>query len=198
MTETTPATRPTRPSDEHVERVKELAAQAKNGDRRALTELRQQLRSEWPFWREVTDLQKTTIGLILNMVCDPGDGLVKELFSEQTEELRRDLAGSDPSPLEQLLASQVAFLWLQSVIADRTVAAVMDEQRSDVLDVWSTHAERASRKLQAAVRTLALVRRLAAGQPLVQQTVTTIERTDSVHIGGAEMPAPMTLAGHSS
>jgi hypothetical protein len=153
-------------SDERREQVKALSKQAGAGDPWARQELRQLLSEDWPVWRQVAELEKSTEEVICHMVAPPENALAQELHSLQLTEMRHALLGSDPSPLERLLVGRVVLLWLQATIADRTCAVAMDQQAPS-LELWSRHAERANRRLLNACRTLALVRRLEL--PLVLQ-----------------------------
>jgi hypothetical protein len=75
-------------------------------------------------------------------------------------QLRAELAGPNPSPLERLLVERIAICWLQSYHADQRHASATSWTTS--LN-YAQEAERAQRRLESAIRTLATVRRLALG-----------------------------------
>jgi hypothetical protein len=177
---------------ERVAQVRALSNRIKAGDAGARYELRDVLEKDWVLWGQLADLEESTIKLMLNQVAAPTDPMTLELFSLQVEKLKQDLAGPEPSPMETALAGRCALLWLQALLADRSLTAAFDKQYWSLMEMLSQTAERANRKFLAAVRTLAVVRRLAL-PVLISQT--TIERTEQVVIGGTEPPAPLGLEG---
>jgi hypothetical protein len=150
--------------------VKQMLIAAMGGNLSALPGLRRFLKENERVWREVGDLglkaERSWIGLAA------GDDLVvREAVDLELRRLTAELAGDGASPIERLLARQAGLAWLEGQYF-ATLAAQTGRQ-----DLANAHrrflldrADRAQAKLAAALKQLALCRRLLA--PLPKPAVT--------------------------
>jgi hypothetical protein len=96
------------------------------------------------------------------------DLLFTEALTRKLDLLRADLAGPGPTPLEKLLVDRVVICWLQVHQAGLRLARHEREMPPAQAEYHQRARDRAHRRFLSAVRTLALVRRLAL-PVLVQQ-----------------------------
>jgi hypothetical protein len=94
----------------------------------------------------------------------------KEALVRKLELLRAELAGPNPTPVERLLVERVVACWLQVQDADVRYA-----QAKDLSPEWGEYyqrrMDRAHKRYLSAIRTLALVRRLALPVLIAQVNV---------------------------
>jgi hypothetical protein len=91
-----------------------------------------------------------------------GDDLAfKEALSRKLDLLRAELAGSDPTPVERLLVERIVACWLQVQDADVRYAQGQKNCTFAQGEYQQRRQDRAYRRYLSAIRTLALVRRLA-------------------------------------
>src|SRR5262249_37446886 len=89
--------------------------------------------------------------------------------------LRAELAGPNPSPVERLLVERVVACWLQVQDADvRYAQAQNDRPSRQHSDFLQRRMDRAHRRYLSALRTLALVRKLAV--PVLQVNIADKQR----------------------
>lgn len=140
-----------------------LVNEADSGDATACAQLMGILNQMPELWSITTSLQARTEEARLYAIEpeDRGRHFTRALIRHEADELRRSLAGPDPTPLERLLCDRVVCCWLQVMYAEREVA-----WRSKPGTSWreSQYAERqlerSNRMLLRAVKALAMVRRL--------------------------------------
>jgi hypothetical protein len=102
--------------------------------------------------------------------CAGGNTFAAAAFGRQAEAMRRELAGDNPTPLEQLLVARIVACWLQVQYADWRSAESARTGGSHVEGEYlAKRQDRASMRYLQAIRTLAQVRRLAL--PAVQINV---------------------------
>jgi hypothetical protein len=108
------------------------------------------------------------------------------LFKEATErkmaQVRRDVAGENPTPLERLLADRVALCWLALHDAEIRFAQSKDLTIKQA-DFWQKRIDCAHRRYLSAIKTLATVRKLAV--PALQLNIA----RKQVNVLGAMGPA---------
>lgn len=92
----------------------------------------------------------------------------REALSRKLGLLRVELAGPDPTPLERLLVERVVACWLQVQDADIRYAQATNLSGAR-LDDYQRRMDRAHRRYLAALKTLALVRKLAL--PVLQVNI---------------------------
>jgi hypothetical protein len=153
------AEKPEKESPELVE-LRKLLRQAQRGDRTVLPQLRQTLDAEPAIWRRVGDLAAHARAAWLDLLAGPDLGL-RACAERQLDELQAELAGPDPSPLEKLLVQRVTACWLQVQHADAVYAQTLKaDGRASVLREILRRQESAQRRHLAAVKQLALIRKL--------------------------------------
>jgi hypothetical protein len=88
------------------------------------------------------------------------DILCNELLHRKTEDMCETLAGPEPSLVEQLLAERVALLWLMAYRADQEL---INQANTPITTAQFRQqaATQANARLNAAIKTLAQVRKLA-------------------------------------
>jgi hypothetical protein len=95
----------------------------------------------------------------------------KEGLARKLELLRAELAGPSPTPLERRLVERVVACWLQVQDADIRYAQARGDCSLAQGDYYQRRMDRAHRRFLSAVRTLAVVRRLALPVLLAQVNV---------------------------
>jgi hypothetical protein len=86
-------------------------------------------------------------------------------------EIRRDLRGPSPSPLERLLVERVALSWLDLHLAELN-AVCTEKPGLKLIESLDRRRDRASRRYLAALKTLAAVRQLALPDIRINAVVT--------------------------
>ena len=85
---------------------------------------------------------------------------LREMLLAKLKTMRSELAGPQPSPIERLLVERVVACWLQVYDAD-AIAAQPESVTFVQGDYNQRRQDRAHRRYLSAIRTLALVRKLA-------------------------------------
>lgn len=147
-------------------------ALADGGDRDALTRVKAALdavpRLAETFFPTLRDTAEAS--MLDAMLGRDRQLAAREATRRQLDRLRTELAGEDPAPLERLLAERVALCWLASMHADAALAQQTAGGCSAAAAEYHRRgAEGAQRRLLAAAKALATVRRL--GLPAVQLNV---------------------------
>lgn len=155
--------------DETTKDVAALIKQAGRGDGRALAALRERLASRPQVWHTIGDVGAHARGAWLKLSAGENP-VVAEGVERRLAALREELLGERPSPLERLPVERIVVCWLQLSYAEHRLALLErdggamrqgeDRQRG---------LERAERRYQAAIRSLAQVRRLLS--PAVQLNI---------------------------
>jgi len=140
--------------------VRQLLARAEQGDNTALPELRRFLDANPQVWQSAGDLAARAEAAWVGLAA--GDNLLMgESLARTLAALKAGLAGPDPSPLERLLVGRVAACWVQVHYADAAAALARGRDLTLAqLDHLQRRQERAQRGYLAAVKALALVRKL--------------------------------------
>jgi hypothetical protein len=149
-----PAKEPTDPLDAILER-------ARQGDETALPELKQVLDDNPSIWRDSFSLVALSERAWLQKIA-ANDLLAFESIRRQVEQLKLDLIGTAPAPLEKLLADRIAASWLGVQHAEMG-EAFGDASGGKVAKMRLTQLESAHKRFLSAVRALAISRRLTNG-----------------------------------
>jgi len=144
---------------DELERFGPLLVQAEQGDPAALPEVRQALDLHPELWQRYGDLALHARQAWVDRAAGP-NLLMRECIDRKLDALRTELVGPEASPLERLLGEQIVLCWLQSAYADATVAQVQRGEALATLKVMMQRQESAQRRLLAATKQLALVRKL--------------------------------------
>jgi hypothetical protein len=90
-----------------------------------------------------------------------GNLVVAEGIRRQMRGLREELSSTDPSPLERLLVEGVVLCWLQVHYLEHRYAALLSESHTSQRgDHFQRRLDRVHYRYLAAIRTLAVVRKL--------------------------------------
>jgi hypothetical protein len=91
---------------------------------------------------------------------DTPNPLLRESLTRKLELLRGELAGPNPAPLERLLVERVVTCWLQLHYLE-LLRAGQDNLNLAQMTFWERCLDRAQNRYLSAIKTLALVRKLA-------------------------------------
>lgn len=101
---------------------------------------------------------------------------IREATARRIAQVRDELAGPDPSPIERLLAARVAFCWCDAHEVDwHDISAGRTERTLNEHRLWQMKRDRAHRRLLSSVQALAAVRRLPPPSLRVNVGPVTIE-----------------------
>jgi hypothetical protein len=143
------------PAGEDVDRLLE---RARKGDATVLPQLRRLLDASPEFWRGYGNLASQVRASWVQLAAGP-NLLLAESLMRKAEELRTEVAGASPSPLEQLLAERVVACWLQVSFYDGQVAQTREYTPAKA-QILQNQRDAAQRNYLAAIKTLATVRKL--------------------------------------
>lgn len=108
-----------------LDEIRELLGRAAGGDPEAMPQLRAVLDRRPELWRKLGDLAAHAELAWVGEVAGPNPALA-EVLTRKVAELKRELGGPTPSPLERLLVDRVAACWLQIHHADLAAARPVD------------------------------------------------------------------------
>ena len=148
---------------EILERLQTLVKRAEQGDESSLPTLRAALDANPWIWERYGDLARQSQAAWLQLIAGP-NLLLRESVERKAEQLRAELAGPEPSPLEKLLVERVIACWLQVQYADAAYA----QQASPSPGQHSAMLKRqagAQQRYLFAIKTLATVRKLLKPAP---------------------------------
>ncbi len=143
---------------EATDRLRELVQRAQQGDASVLPELRRVLDANPALWQSWGDLARQAEAAWVRLLAGK-DLALGECVQRKLEELRAELGGPEPSPLERLLVERVAACWLQTMYSD-AVYAQSKEATPAVLRELMKRQESSQRRYLDAIKKLALVRKL--------------------------------------
>jgi hypothetical protein len=138
--------------------VGDLLRRAEEGDPGVLPQIREVLQSP-----EVTDLLGNLARRVEVALVDGATGgnvAMKEGLTKKLAEMRAELAGPSPTPLERQLVERVALCWLAVHDAELR-AAMFGPLTPDQGDYWQRRINHAHKRHLSAIKTLAAVRKLA-------------------------------------
>jgi hypothetical protein len=164
--------------------LRALSEKAEAGDKEARKELRQLVRASSPeVIAEASGIARRTEWMLVKTIS-AREPLMEEGLQERTHQMRSEIAGENPTPLEVLLTERVVAGWLLVEVLEGLIAA---QYQRDV-DVKAhrvppTHViqqsrilESATRRYLAAIRELATVRKLRMGAPVQVNTQVNVLR----------------------
>jgi hypothetical protein len=143
---------------EAMERLRQLLGRAEHGDPSSLPEVRRALDASPEVWRRYGDLAAQARASWVRLVAGT-NALMEEALSRQLDEREAELGAGTASPLEKLLLSRVVSCWLQVEYADAGHAQLKGVGPA-VQEAALRHQESAQRRLLAAAKQLAVVRKL--------------------------------------
>ena len=168
-------------ADEKADWIDDLLQRAQVGDRSALPQVQQVLQSP-----EVTDLlgnlaRRVEITMVASVTG--GNVAMQEGLTKKMAEMRAELAGPDPSPLERQLVDRIALCWLAVHDAELR-AALLTDLAPDQRDYWQRRISHAHKRHLSAIKTLATVRKMAV--PVIIGQINVAER----QVNNAEVRPP--------
>ncbi len=147
-----------------------LVERAERGDRDALRQVQEAQEAVPRLAPQVNILQSNAERSVLDSMLPDKQLYSRKMIEAQLDDMRRDLAGDHPSPLDALLVNRIVLCWLDSMAADTMLSQRMAAGCSLALgEFYQRRAERAQRQYLRAVQTYATVRRLLT--PVVQLNV---------------------------
>jgi len=167
-----------------LERLRALSKEAEGGDGRsqARAELRRALAMSSPeVIAEASSVARRAEWMLVQTIS-AGDTLMQEALQARMQDMRAEIAGENPTPLEVLLTERVVAGWLLVEVLEGLIAA---QYQRDVKAhrVAPTHIiqqsrilESATKRYLAASRELARVRKLQAGTPVQVNTQVNVLR----------------------
>ncbi len=165
--------------------ISELVRKAETeGDKAALEALRQDHPEALGNYMVVLgDLRKATEDVILDAFIGEDLPITRRGIELRLDDLREELAGPCPSPLERLLIERIVISWVEASRADLVAATSMKgeaplKERQHYLKVQ----DRATRRFLHACKVLAQVRKLLG--PNIQVNIA--ERQVNVSSGGSK------------
>ena len=154
--------------------LRTLSEKAQAGDKEARKELRQLVRASSPeVIAEASGIASRAEWMLVKTIS-AGKPLMEEALQERMDQMRAEIAGENPTPLEVLLTERVVAGWLLVEVLEGLIAAQYqrDVKAHRVAPTYviqqSRIVESATRRYLASIRELARVRKLQAGTPPVQ------------------------------
>ena len=135
-----------------------LLERATKGDATVLPKLRRLLDESPELWRGYGDLALQARASWIQLAAGP-NLLLDECLTRKVVELRKEVAGDSPSPLEQLLTDRVVVCWLQVSYYDNLIAQTREYTPAKARMLQQQH-DGAHRRYLTAIKTLANVRKL--------------------------------------
>ncbi len=136
-----------------------LEERADKGDQVALQTLKEQFGVLFDQYASMRPFAREADGAQLKLVS--GEHLVlRESIRRELDNMRRELAGVSPTPLESLLVDRVVACWLQLRYAETIYAQNLARLTLVQADYHQKRIDRAHKRYLTAIRTLAVVRRL--------------------------------------
>jgi len=154
--------------------LRTLSEKAQAGDKEARKELRRLLRASSPeVIAEASGIARRAEWMLVKTIS-AGKPLMEEALQERMHQMRAEIGGENPTPLEALLTERVVAGWLLVEVLEGLIAAQYQRDvtahrvPATVVIQQSRILESATRRYLAAIRELARVRKLQAGTPPVQ------------------------------
>jgi hypothetical protein len=153
-----------KPSIPRPANFNELRDRADRGDLAAQAELTHWLNENPTVWRTLGDLANHAQMVFVRLVAK-NDFLFSESVRRRAEELRKELAGAFPTPLELLAVQRVVAAWLQMQHVEAQIA--LADADLPKAKFWLQRQLQANRLYHAATKSLLLIRDLlpAAAPP---------------------------------
>jgi hypothetical protein len=155
--------------------LRAISEKAETGDRNARRRLRRLVRSSSPeIIVEASDFVGRAEWMLANTIS-AGQPLMREAIQERMRQMRSEIAGESPMPLEVMLTERVVAGWLLVEVLEALISAQYHRHTDKTARVppgyiaqMSRILESATRRYLAAIRELARVRKLEATAPPIQ------------------------------
>lgn len=149
---------PIRPPMPAREEFDQIVQAANAGDRKALRKLRRLLSDCPEIWKSLGDLSVIAGNSFLRLASN-GNHLISASISQYVREVRQQLLGPAPTPLERLAVERVVLAWAQANYVDAVVGSLQNVSQG-TLNHWLKRQAQASRQFDASIKSLATLRRL--------------------------------------
>lgn len=154
--------------EDPAKRMNALRKRAEKGDEKAMKELRPLLKDDpgvLSFYGKLAESAQES--LIRNMI---GSNLVfRAGVHRRLSEMRVQLSGDSPTPLEDLLIERILTCWLEINYYDALHAQNMKDVGTKAGEYLQRRQDRAHRRFLSAVKMLAVIRRLQL--PVIQVNI---------------------------
>jgi hypothetical protein len=147
-----------KPIPTNLAEINQLIQRAQRGDETTLPALRELLKQ--PHIMEGCGNLAMHAEMALNRKFSGKDLAVGEGLSRKLESLRTELSGPSPAPLERLLVERIVVCWLHLYYLEAIYGA-KDSMSLDLAMHYQKCIDRAHRRYLSAIKTLAVVRKLA-------------------------------------
>jgi hypothetical protein len=144
-----------------AEELKALMVRAHEGDRGAMPRLREILDGAPSLARELMDPAEIAEQSAAGLYAKGEDLLAREVIPRVLGQMRSELEGEAPTPIERVLADRVAATWLQIQCYDTLYAQNVAKMTLAQGEHHQKRMDRAHNRHLSAVRALAQVRRMA-------------------------------------
>jgi hypothetical protein len=148
--------------------LKRAVERAEAGDGAALPAVRGALSDSLAVALLAGDLPRLAEHALINSLTQSLPGM-RDAIVRNLDALRTELLGPDPTPVERLLVDRVAACWLQVQEADIRDGLAAGRYEHGLSKYLVGRATAAHRRFLSAIKTLELVRKLAA--PVLRVTV---------------------------
>jgi hypothetical protein len=162
--------------------LRAISEEAEGGSRNARKRLRRLVRSSSPeVIAEASDIAGRAQWMLVKTIS-AGEPLMEEALQERMQQMRSEIAGENPTPLEVLLTERVVSGWLLVEVLEGLIAAQYqrDVKAHRVAPTYviqqSRILESATRRYLAAIKELARVRKLRMGAPVQVNTQVNVLR----------------------
>ena len=134
---------------------------AKRGNRAVLPDLRKSLDENHELWQHYGDLSLQTQQLWIETFGGK-DLYLKECALRQIEEMKKDLVGTNPSPLEKLLVERVVAAWIKMQYVECLETQAPGGEYIKLAEFRMRQQQAAHNQFLSAVKMLNIVRSTAA------------------------------------
>ncbi len=148
--------------------INALLPQANTGDPKALAALRAACDADPTAWRDLGDLGRLGRISLIDKIGNKNT-VVSHALARRVGELRDELGGPAPPPLERLLIDRVITTWLFLNYAEMTYAQNLGTLTAKQGEHQQRRIDRAQRRHLAAIKALGEIRRL--GLPALQVNI---------------------------
>lgn len=170
------------------EALSDLTNRAQRGDQRAMEELRQALRAYPALGAKFSDIAELARGQMAEVTFGKDNLLLQEMVRRRVAELRSELEGGRPTPLERMLVERIVTCWAGTYLAD--IDASKQRHAPAKAEYYDKRQARAHARYLSAIVALAKVRRLMA--PMVAQVNIARAGSQQLNVGRVK---PELIAG---
>jgi hypothetical protein len=151
-----------------VEGIRALVKRARAGDESTVPVIRKMLQNPQCIPAFGGHLAEQVIGSFLSAIGGKNVGF-REAVERKLDLMREELLGTAPPPIERLLVERIVACWLQVQDAEMRYAQGQDDMSIRQGDFRQRRMDATNRRFLAAVKALALVRKLAV--PVLQVNI---------------------------